>query len=521
MRCSLCLIACARFGLSEPELLDLLGNGGEPLPRRPWTPLHLAAENALAVRAGLLNFGHDYLRAAVHNRWLEEADTVRQFRLQLAGYFAAMTEPTNRKLDELPALLRDTAEWERLKDLLADLPTFLRLRSTERWKWELHGLWLALSERYDPLEVYRHTVAEAEPNLPPDRLAYVLNEAAVFHNDSGQYAEAEALFRRALAASERVSGTDDSNTLTSLNNLAALLSSKGDFLGAEAQYRRALEAMEGLLGLDHPLTLTCVNNLAVLLTKKAGYAEAELLYRRALKGRERVLGEHPDTLRSLSHLAGLLAEKADYAEAEPLYRRALNATERILGSEHPDTLETMRNLAGLLQRKGGYAEAELLLRGALKGRERVLGAEHRDTLVSVSDLAGLLAGNGDYARAEPLFCRALGAMDRVLGAEHPETLKSVNNLGFVLVSKGDYAAAEPLYRRALEGHLAISKSMGGEHRNLRDSIGNYEACLAALGHNTAAIRARMEEVLGRSGTATQSRRKSSARDRLRLVPKRS
>ena len=34
-----CLIACARFGLSEGELLDLLGKDNEPMPRRYWTPL--------------------------------------------------------------------------------------------------------------------------------------------------------------------------------------------------------------------------------------------------------------------------------------------------------------------------------------------------------------------------------------------------------------------------------------------------------------------------------------------------
>ncbi len=75
VRRSLGLIACSRFGLSEAELLDLLrkkkaDGKNEPLPRRHWTPFYLAAENALAQRAGLLTFGHDYLRAAVQRRYL-------------------------------------------------------------------------------------------------------------------------------------------------------------------------------------------------------------------------------------------------------------------------------------------------------------------------------------------------------------------------------------------------------------------------------------------------------------------
>jgi len=256
VRRSLCLIACARFGLSEAELLDLLGNDGQPLPRRTWTPFHLAAENALAVRSGLLNFGHDHLRAAVRQRWLGNAEAERQFRLQLAGYFTAMTEPTDRKLDELPALLRDTSEWERLKDLLADLPTFLRLRSTQRWKWELHGLWLVLGKRYDPVKVYRQALAEAEPSLPLQGLGYVLNAAAVFHHDAGRYAEAEPLFRLALAASEQVLGAEHPNTLVSVNNLASLLQSKGDYAEAEPLYRRALAARERVLGVQAGTSVT-------------------------------------------------------------------------------------------------------------------------------------------------------------------------------------------------------------------------------------------------------------------------
>ncbi len=159
VRRSLCLIACSRFGLSEAELLDLLGkkNGEgkyEPLPRRPWTPFYLAAENALAQRAGLLTFGHDYLRAAVERRHLVDGVFARHFRLQLSGYFGNIHEPTDRKLDELPTLLRDTGRWKPLKDLLADLPTFKRLREHRRWKWELHGFWLAIGKRYDPIDVY-------------------------------------------------------------------------------------------------------------------------------------------------------------------------------------------------------------------------------------------------------------------------------------------------------------------------------------------------------------------------------
>jgi hypothetical protein len=60
------MITCARFGLSESEILNLLGNNGEPLPHRYWTPLYLATENALVARSGLLAPGHELLSQCNH-----------------------------------------------------------------------------------------------------------------------------------------------------------------------------------------------------------------------------------------------------------------------------------------------------------------------------------------------------------------------------------------------------------------------------------------------------------------------
>ncbi len=459
VRRSLSLIACSRFGLSEAELLDLLGKKkadgkSEPLPRRPWTPFYLAAENALAQRAGLLTFGHDYLRATVERRYLADGAAARHFQLQLAGYFGSIPEPTDRKLDELPALLRDTEQCDPLKNLLADLPTFERLRNHRRWKWELHGFWLAIGERYDPVEVYRHALAEAEPTLSAERLPYYLNEMAYFHLDAGRYEGAEPLYRRALEVRERVLGREHPHTLQSVNNLAALLESKGDYEGAEQLFRRALETCERVLGREHPHTLTSVNNFAALLENKGDYKGAEPLYRRALEIRERVLGrEHPDTMGSVNNLALLLYSKGDYMGAEPLYRRALEACERVLGREHPDTLQ------------------------------------------SVNNLALLLYSNGDYEGAEPLYRRALEACERVLGKEHPDTLTSVNNLAGLLYSKGDNEGAEPLFRRVLEGICKVSRKMGGAHLQLKIFVDNYAGCLQEMGMNGVEVRQRLEAIL--------------------------
>ncbi len=484
VRHSLSLIACARFGLSETEVLDLLGKNNaegehEPLPRLHWTPLYLAAENALAQRSGLLTFGHDYLRKAVESRYFKSQDDWNNVRLELAEWFEAIKASTDRKLDELPNLLLDTESFERLARLLSDIPMFLRMREHPRLKWELHTYWVVLEGRYDPVVTYQKSLDAIDGDLSCYQLANIFNAVASFHQDAGRFGGAEQLFHKALEGREQVLGKEHTSTLTSVNNLAGLLQSQGDYAGAELLYRRALEASERVLGKDHPNTLLSVNNLAVMLDSKGDYTEAETLYRRALEGRERVLGkEHPDTLGSVNNLAVLLKRKADYAGAEPLYRRALEGQERVLGKEHPDTLVSVNNLAVLLYCKGEFAGAEPLYRQALEGFERVLGKDHPSTLTSVNTLAALLDSKGDYEGAEPLYLRALEGRERVLGNDHPSTLMSVNNLAVLLQSQGDYARAEPLCRRALEGRERV---LGKEHPDTLISVNNLGLLLRSKG----------------------------------------
>ena len=63
-------LLASRRGLSEPELLDLLGDSSEPLPHAVWSHLHLAAEDGLVIRSGLIGFGHNHLRTAAEQLFL-------------------------------------------------------------------------------------------------------------------------------------------------------------------------------------------------------------------------------------------------------------------------------------------------------------------------------------------------------------------------------------------------------------------------------------------------------------------
>jgi tetratricopeptide (TPR) repeat protein len=69
----------------------------------------------------------------------------------------------------------------------------------------------------------------------------------------------------------------------SLNNLAALYQAQGQYAEAEALYKRSLAIKEKALGPDHPDVATSLENLAVLCRATNRAKEADALGQRAAR----------------------------------------------------------------------------------------------------------------------------------------------------------------------------------------------------------------------------------------------
>ncbi|MGA2605533.1 MAG: DUF4062 domain-containing protein, partial [Verrucomicrobiia bacterium] len=212
----------ARQGLSEPEWLDLLGDGSQPLPRALWTPLFLALEPHLSQHAGLFVFGHDFLRQAVESVFVPAGDLQKAAHLSIADYFerhAHQREMTPRKATEWPHQLHAAQAWDRLEACLTDIPLLLALYN-DKSKWELTGYWLPLRRlNRDMGDCYSaaYTRWIAVPAKGGDH--YVSAQLGQFLSDNGLFPFAEPLLRRALEVRERVLGPDHPDTLASLNGL--------------------------------------------------------------------------------------------------------------------------------------------------------------------------------------------------------------------------------------------------------------------------------------------------------------
>jgi tetratricopeptide (TPR) repeat protein len=96
-----------------------------------------------------------------------------------------------------------------------------------------------------------------------------LNNLAALLYATNRQAEAEPLYRRALAIDEKSFGPDHPNVARDLNNLASLLSATNRPAEAEPPYRQVLRIFaefEHRTGHEHPHFRTAIDNYAALLS---------------------------------------------------------------------------------------------------------------------------------------------------------------------------------------------------------------------------------------------------------------
>jgi hypothetical protein len=167
VRESLTRLWAARRGLSDIELLESLGTAGSPLPRAHWSPLYLAAGDALVNRGGLLAFAHVFLREAVRDAYLPTKAHELAAHHTLAKYFEAQPQGL-RQLDELPWQWQGAAEWEKLRNLLA-IPAFLAALQ-DRDRFEVKSIIRAGSELVGAQDPHRERdrFSNLPPTVPPE-----------------------------------------------------------------------------------------------------------------------------------------------------------------------------------------------------------------------------------------------------------------------------------------------------------------------------------------------------------------
>jgi non-specific serine/threonine protein kinase/serine/threonine-protein kinase len=206
----------------------------------------------------------------------------------------------------------------------------------------------------------------------------------------GKLHEAEALMRQGLAID--LKNHLDKDAASDEHNIGVVLRFEKRPADAEVMFRRALATSLRISGTENPDTATTMNQLAHALHDQGKLTEAEQYARQSLTMLRRVEGdEHPDVAVGLDHLATVLRDEGKLDEAEPMLRQALDIGERAWGPDHSDEAKIETDLADVLAKRGRLQESEQLLRRALASRKKILAANHPDIISTEAKLAAVLA----------------------------------------------------------------------------------------------------------------------------------
>jgi tetratricopeptide (TPR) repeat protein len=247
-------------------------------------------------------------------------------------------------------------EAEDLRDAVNDLTAVsLVTREAESERFAVHRLVQDVTRRSLDTAASRQRMTEA--------LGWVNAASSGDPGDVRSWARLDPLAPHALSLTQWADRAEIADpTARLMNQLGLLFRTKSLHAQAEPLYRRALAIDEASFGPDHPRVAACLNNLAQLLQATNRPAEAEPLMRRALAIDEASFGpDHPEVATYLNNLAGLLQATNRLAEAEPLMRRLVAifvGFTRNTGDPHPHREQAMVNYAGLLAEMA-KSEAEI------------------------------------------------------------------------------------------------------------------------------------------------------------------
>ena len=417
----------SRRGLSETELLELLGTNGEPLPQAYWAPFYIAADKLFVNRSGLIGFSHDFQRQAIENRYLPSKDDKKSSHIRLADYFSNQ-ELTSRKVDELPWQLSEAEDWQRLYDLLSDLEFFKA--AWEKDEFDVKGYWAKIEDSSKLSLVDAYQIATDCPEEVPDW--DVLMYLSELLKDAGHPNEALEL-TEFLIKSYRKTGNK--------KQLARCLREEGMIHRAFGEYDKAMQF----------------------------YRESEFICRE--------LGDKYEISANLGNQGLVLEKFGDYKGAMKLYKEM----ERISGEiGHKRGLVASYTNQGLILCRQGDFDGAMKLHKEAERISRELG-DRLGLSISLSNQGVVLQIHGDQ-RGSLLLFKASERIYRELGLKYGLSV-NLGNQASIFFQLSDYDHAMKL----LEEQEHISRSIGDKEM-LSSSLGNQALVLDKRGDCDGAMK---------------------------------
>lgn len=391
----------------------------------------------------------------------QEARRARRTAAVLSGLFAE-ADPfaeVGREMSVTELLGRSV---ERVREQLADDPAI---------RTELLDL---LGRAYQGQGHSENAIAVHREALRDRRQAFGEGSVAAAHSmaslgdalrrTKGGRAEAEELYREALAIFRDELGVESKEAAKMLERLGASARERTDYPSAERHYREALRIARAVSIEPTSFIASTLGDLSSILDETGRREESIAMLRRALEMADETLGPgHPSTSSMRSNLAIRLYNQGDYEGAEELYRHVIAIKERALGADSPNLADTLTSLGRLLMDKGDFVAAEAPILRAVELQRANTHENDFNRIAAEVNFASLQAELGNHERAEPLYRASLEKLLDLFGDDNLGAARVRSHLAACLRRTGRLEEAEREAREALsvqrrrparKGHVA-------------------------------------------------------------------
>lgn len=403
---SLRLIWASRNGLSETELLGILGKDNEPLPRAYLEPFLLASDSYLLTRSGLLDFDNAIIREAIKEEFCQDPNIIKKVRYTIANYFGKEVYDQTRVEWEIPFQLAMGGYTIELKDFLLS-PTMLRRIYIQRNLTENKRYWFSLGSNVNfggDVRSAFESMINAKPEPTKDGL--ISNALGLMLSDLGYHSEAIWFNERARKYYELNKSEESKEKIGLLNNKATYLINAGKLEEAKQILEEILSEASKKDLKNYEDVLVASSNYAHLFHITGNIERAYEIYCDTSARTANVFGKnHPLYIKRRNDEL-CLAVELDYRmvqESEIL--DLIDISKLILGTNHMTTDACIHNLGAYFEMKGALSQALEIYSGLQKSAESNYGEDAYQTLRFMISCGRVLTKMINYEEAVSMFSK--------------------------------------------------------------------------------------------------------------------
>lgn len=304
-------------------------------------------------------------------------------------------------------------------------------------------MWELLLEFLGPLLL--DTVASARK---PKGDVPKMNAEAKEHLRAGRYAEAEALYRRALAIRQAHVGEKHRSSAYYLSYLGETVQAQERYEEANGYYQSSLQTYKEVEG---PVSLNVAHqlgNLGNLRLAQKSYLEAESYLTRALAVYEQLIEPQPlSILRRQKSLAWVYYHLKRNDQARGLADRVRAGYEQLQETDSSEYIDCLDLLCCLDTRQKRIADRIPMLRLVKEKRETLGSTEDLLYAAWLGILGRILLKQKQWTEAEPILIQAIG-LQRKMGAIEGLILNLIQ-LADSYTSQERFEEAEPFLAEGL------------------------------------------------------------------------